>query len=424
MKRFIFLVFCLAFSAHAEYPIERVGGSHAVITTHTMTRLTDSAKQLELFKPAYIQTGGPYPGRGLTNGYSKFSNESPDGKYFLGFSTQGSELGLYRADGTFMRRLTHKLPDGRIAGLGEFYDVRWANASSLIYHSGPVLYWQDAATGTELPVYTFNSNIIAENHADQTAKYRLVKLASKDVYLVDLKELTAKKMPWTSGSSMDISPDDEWVYRDASPYDAVGPQFWGIPELLAGNALPVTVPCNSVGHDGFSFNAKGQSVYVFFNNRDDFITFFDPHTSETIKTLNMKETGYSPAPGFHFGRIQNPEIRGWTLVSSYGGAGWINDQLFLLHTSGKIIRLGASACTYRFPLASTVTDVKTARYFAENFAGISPDGQRVYVGGNGQGTENLNVWRLTLPDKWWNPPTLEQRVADLENRVLKLESKP
>src|SRR5690606_14665741 len=104
--------------------------------------------------------------------------------------------------------------------------------------------------------------------------------------------------------------------------------------------------------------------------------------------------------GQHPASQYNPARRGWIAIATYSRYGpadfWAANQIYLLEITEdrpRIVRL-----------SPTFTDYwkgdKTASYYGESFASFNPAGDRIYWGTNWLGQDNLELYRLELPEDW------------------------
>lgn len=403
--------------------LEHIGGPHAVIGPGAQPCLvrkisnvanlvgTDPAKVM-FAKPADYLTTGNVGNKGGTNGYARYSNVSSDGEYILVIATNGAESAIYDRDGAFIKLVKRRLPDGRTAGIGETHDPRWDRSGRagwehvLWFTAGSSLFWINLDTMSEAKACTFPDPVWAQNHADQSGRYRCVrtlrtlpdKTRQTAFYLVDLYALQAIKLPWAAPADFDISPSGEYLLIDQGVYDAAPMEFYSIADLAAWAKAPTgltpdpmsTLDSNSIGHNGWSHD-----WFVYFDNDTDWIKFHHPGSGKIIKVLNMSEMGWGI--GMHMARVEAPELAGWSLVSTYGGKGlpWASRQLFMLHMDGTILRV---CHTNTGPTSGYATKDET--YFEEAWASIDPAGNHIYWGCNQMGTKCLDLARAELWPGW------------------------
>jgi hypothetical protein len=412
-----------------------------------MTTTPGTGGQGGQISPTYPYDGNPQ--RGATNGYSKFSSVNITGRYMLAFGVQQWVVGLYDitdpANPRWMCRPVHAYKNGygiiAYDAIGEKSDPRWdlsgrpGTENTVYYTWQGGLYKRDLITGAQAKIADWPGwTVDSEDHADQSsdATWRMVRItrvnAGVQVYKLMLANLRTGAVTTTTlcdlgKCSFDVSPSGNWCVAGStavfpSPYICYRPADLATglirPVFLPGNdSASVTLPTNncgtSTGHDGWAWTPDGREVFVYQNNRADLWEAFDPVDAKRISFMAMKtDAGY--AANAHFARMLSPARPGWVLVSTYYSpflpstypATWACNQLFLceikpLTEHPRQIRLGNTQNLWG---ATTATD-KGAWYFCEAFANIDPAGMNVYWGGNWDGMDNLEVYRVELPAGWW-----------------------
>jgi|GEM_PF-5367897 len=388
-----------------------------------VTRISD-VKDIPGIRASYSYEG--VPGRGMHDGYSKYTDVNVTGQYAIAYGVEPSVNGLYDLKNcTFIKQIV----TGAGRGLGEAFDVRWdlsgvpGTETTIYYYYGSILYKQDVLVpGSEQILFEFRKmyanefaslgrditglEISTEGHMDQStdARYRGVKLYDykKDgwakLLLLDTKEKKVIfSLPYKWG--FDISPSGKWFYTDGGGY---GPYyFYDIPSLVAGKEVKVQLPIkNNHGHDGWAYDKDGNEVYVYQDNATDWISAFNPATGKTINIINLKEMGWGL--GQHMARISNPDKKGWLLMGTYScnTDSWAYNQIFMIEIkpSAEKPRIWRIASTNN-SWCGAGTD-KIQRYFAEAFVNIDHAGNNVYVGSNWGAKDNLELYRIALPTDW------------------------
>jgi len=376
-----------------------------------------------------IRTTMPYdgvPGRGMHNGYSKYTNVNVTGQYVIAYGVEPGINGLYDVKNCIF---VSQIKTGGGSGLGEAFDVRWdlsgvpGTETTIIYYYGATLYKQDVlVAGSQQVLFEFrkifadefaslgrdvkNLMISTEGHGDQSnnARYRGVKLYDYKtagwgkLLLLDLKD---KKIIFSLPNKWgyDVSPSGKWFYTDGGGF---GPYyFYSIPDLVKGNEVKVKLPIkNNHGHDGWAYDKDGNEVYVYQDNATDWFSAYNPVTNKTINIINMKEMGYGL--GQHMARISNPNKKGWLLMGTYTCSvdSWAYNQIFMLEIKPAIEkpRIWRLASTNNSWCGAGTTKVQ--RYFSEAFANIDYAGNNVYWGANWGGKDNLELYQIALPTDW------------------------
>lgn len=362
-----------------------------------------------------LNSGYPYdgqPGRGLHNGYSKYACENLSGEYVLAFGVQPWVLMLYKVDGTLVRRVMHKWSTGS-EGLGETFDVRWdlsgrpGTQDDFYFVSGSSLIRQNAATAAETKVWSLPApyKYLHEGHMGQGANgLRMVKgwdqKTSWSLHLVNVYSGTATELTRaaTVKGLTDVSPSGKWVLmQDAG---------WTVPlRLHPGAALAagdtsqgVAVPTTSFGHDGWAWDADGNELFCFMDNKTDWYCALDPASGALTQILNMAELGWSV--NYHL-TVMPDTVRGWIIMFTYAAPGsmdWGRNQIIGLEIAPatqrpRVWRLGSTNNWWGLP--------KESYYFAEAFGSVAPSGERLWWGANWNNQDNLELYRLDLPRRWW-----------------------
>jgi hypothetical protein len=128
----------------------------------------------------------------------------------------------------------------------------------------------------------------------------------------------------------------------------------------------------------------------------DFITAVDVDDPEgwenRLGTIYHGDKGWDI--GFHMGRVYGPEVAGWFLLSTYTDGDvdtWAADQLFF-------VELAPSARVFRVSSTLNAHD----GYWSEAFASLDVSAQHVCWCANWMGQANLELYRATLCDHWWD----------------------
>ena len=365
---------------------------------HHITRISDIS-QIENWDMRNPPEGDP--SRGVTNGYAKYTNVNVTGEYAIAWASLGNRNGLFHLpDCKYIRFL-----DSSATWLGESNDVRWdlsgrpGTEDDIIYSIGSKICRQNVLTGksSEYVIHDFGVDIAAEDHMDQdtNGRYRAVKLSDNTTAVLDMIDEKVLPVSLHSGG-LDVSPRGRWLYLGAT----TPIRFYDIQALAKGDTTRYSeLPTMSNGHDGWAFDQNGDEVYVFQDNKNDWISSFNPATIERINILHMSETGWGLNQ--HLSRFLNPAKNGWLLMSSYckDNSTWAYNQLMMIEIKPAEQR----------PRIWHLTDTHNKRwvngldvggYFSEAFASISPDGNSVYWGANWMAQDNLELYRVELPEDW------------------------
>ncbi|MCL5271713.1 MAG: hypothetical protein M1457_14425 [bacterium] len=403
------------------YIIERVGGTHAAMavattprpaqgetiadphTGYLIARLTDVADIHAVaganWGPRWAPDGKS--GAGFYNGYARWTNVNATGEYLIAFRTDNHSC-LYKTDGTWMGPVT---PD-RNHAIGESAEIRWDRsgrpgaATRIFYHFDGRFYQQDVLQGyasAELIHDLSRVGIQSTGDMDGSddARYWALRLRNGKCVVLDAYERKLLDGQITqSPNGLDVSPSGKWfVVVASSPIPEHQFRFYRIADLAAGDtSRPVYLPTASAGHNGWAYTKAGHEALVYQDNTTDWFCAFDPETRENIRMAPLAELG--PHANNHIGRM--PKSRpGWALFSTYTGLhdSWAYNQLFMIEVAPaesrpRIWRLGSTWNAY------------TGKYFSEAFASIDTAGQHVYWASNWLGSDNLEIYRLTLPANW------------------------
>jgi hypothetical protein len=367
--------------------------------------------------PNYPKSWDGQLNRGLHNGYSHYSCANRTGEYVLAFGTNPLSI-LYRlADLTSLGPVKSKSG----AFIGDQAEPRWTRrtdeaATVLYYHVSTILYKQDVLLGsqTEQVIYDMGSTFIQtdDNELSNDGRYGCYRLSNGSTIVFDFQAgqpLAGKITAATVG--VDLSPDGQWADVMGLPG---GTHYYRIADLADGDTSHPVIRTDRGGHGGWGYDSHGNCVNLYQCNDDDWIKAFNPATGEKMKIIHYTECGWGMNQ--HIGRMSNPAMKGWALVSTYSTTDttWSYNQLFMLEikpsirTDGTVVpvgdrpriwRLGHTQGNYYGNVA--VTDgTKSSWYFTEAFANVDMEGKHVYWGANWRGQDNLELYRLELPDDW------------------------
>ena len=227
-------------------------------------------------------------------------------------------------------------------------------------------------------------------------------------------------------NAIDISPTGQWLAilpHGTVPGDLVNiNRLYKISDLAAGDiSKPVYVDScyynsvRSIGHNGWAYDKNGDEVLVYQDNRDDWMKAFNPDTGQSY-IIFKGGTHTTTYDGQHIAAIKNPGSNGWFLMSTYGGSGWTKNQLLMFEVKSLTYTEDANNCTGMGgpnPVYVPQSDYPrvwrigasenryTGSYDTEGFASINMLNNKIYVGANWNSTDNLEVYRIELPQNWW-----------------------
>ena len=166
------------------------------------------------------------------------------------------------------------------------------------------------------------------------------------------------------------------------------PHAW---DLYFSNPIKVAA---DQSHSGWGWDYDGNEMWVSQNNRNDWIEAVNIQTGQTMQLLNHGDLGWGN--GMHFSRMPS-NVRGWVLMSTYKAGvntDWGDNQLIMLEIkdvsdSPHVWRLGHTYNNYN-------------EYYAEGFATISQNGDKIWWGAKWPGQNDIEAYEMTLPFQWWN----------------------
>lgn len=407
---------------------------HDPTTGATIERVTDNAK-----------LGAADNGGALRNVYSRYTQESCDGKYLLVYGVGSpSSYVIDNAAGVLVRELTDV--DGK--NIGEPNEIRWSyNEPTVVRYVRDMQFWkQDIATGANTLIRDFakdfpGASLIMNDvegdssHDDQYWCWQAMAIPSSGSYYplaiftynaqTDAILGTLTLANWglpngaTSGAKLvrpnmvEISPDGKWALVDWSRCWGTGtdPNTSNNGNLAGTHAdgphcYPLTLDTSravKVGvdatHGAWAWDASGALGLVSQNNRNDWIEFVDPskggyHDDGTgvVRLLNQSALGWNT--GYHFAGASGAP--GWVLMSTYSST-----QVDPGDNQIMLLPITANCNPLRVAPTYGLHDGKAQDgYWQEAAAAWSNDGLRIVWPGNFGGTVKTDVYRITLPFGW------------------------
>jgi hypothetical protein len=376
---------------------------------------------------------------GFTNGYSRYSCESPGGVYLLAYGSDGFHSRVILRGGVGPGLWPQHIFSGEAKhGLGEAQQLRWGKDGCLYYIEGSgifrIIEFDPARKQGECKlVYRHRCPIVDDDHAgDQFAGIPFVSRDDGAGYIYGLE----------TGMLFGPYPSRPDLFRE---WARCGLRFWRVDKGPSeppnydgtGKVTPTW------GHEDWGVTAAGETVWVYQANQRDRIEMLNPATGEITALLHQSEWGGDV--GQH---LATSGIPGWILMSTYGPVTpdqkWSGQQLFLLELckAPRIVRLGPTYCAW-------AGDSKTSSYFCEAFASANRGGTHIHWGANLTGNLELYEMDLTdvrdelvrlarrepeVPAEPEEPPivippteeppmpTIDERISEVEARVAAIEA--
>jgi len=219
---------------------------------------------------------------------------------------------------------------------------------------------------------------------------------------------------------VDMSPDgsrcllllafawDDSAYDDGDLGLDIGTLFDGVYVWDLDFTNPQKVAPDQT-HGGWGWDYDGNLMYVFQNNKTDWLEATDIQTGGDawdtrwdvmrgdIRMFEHPDMGYGN--GFHFARM--PESTpGWNLVSTYKSpassypAAWGDNQLLMIELVDKDV---TNPTVWRLGHMYNVFD----EYYAEGFATMSQFGDKFWWVAKWFGQSDIETYEMLLPDGWW-----------------------
>ncbi|NOY91431.1 MAG: hypothetical protein GXP55_09495 [Deltaproteobacteria bacterium] len=362
-----------------------------------------------------------------TNGYSRFSPANITGEYVAAFGTDGSTA-IYRlADRSIVRNLD----------VGEANELRWdgsgtgGTATRLYYRRGAALRRVDALTGTDELVHDFSveypsANVAingAEGAASNDMRYWAFQICAgmtsggqctglQDIVVYDLEtdtltgRLSDREASIPTPNFVDISPSGSRIVVGSCKENGSTPAPWNGPYAWSLDFSTRVRLGTNCSHSGWAWGDAGEELYVSYDScgaGNEEVT----RTCDNLMAVDVNDAaGWDNRVGIlyqgdlgwgnstHIGRIRDPRVRGWLLLSTYGDGGnaW-SHQLMMVRIAP------ASAGPRLLRIAPTIT--RDDGYWTEAFASVDFGAGYVYWGSNWDGASNLELYRARLCDGWW-----------------------
>lgn len=273
--------------------------------------------------------------------------------------------------------------------VGEHHDTRWnyTDPRELIYHDRMRLYRMDALTGASTLMRDFaadfpdGSYITMDAEGDssndsrfwcfmvmrevQTGSYPCVAIftydAAENRILGTLRAADLGVPQLRRPNMVEVSPDGKWAFihtgRSYSGwYESLtgtvqdGPHFWPL-DLDPAGAVRA---CPDETHSGWALDAEGRPMFVYQNNRTDWIEAIYPgveYRADGANQMRIAHQGEFDSDwrmGWHIAKAYG--VRGYALISTYSSRNhdWADNQLYLYPLQPDAVprRIGPTMTAY------------------------------------------------------------------------------
>ena len=186
----------------------------------------------------------------------------------------------------------------------------------------------------------------------------------------------SKGRPTFKPNFVDIAPTGDRVFAEDTLYD------------IDWDTNPLKIVTRSA-HSGWAFDKNGVSSFVQINgvpSRDDELQVSNIYDGTNIRLLSQGDLGWN---SHHMMRMFQSEKRGWVFMNLYSNSGWSGREIIAVETvpeaqSPRIWRVAHSMHGSGNPHPT-----------------LSYDGTKIYFNSNWQGTDNNEIYEISLPDNWW-----------------------
>jgi len=318
--------------------------------------------------------------------------------------------------------------------VGEPNELQWDSSGSadteLYYRAGARLRRVDVLTGEDELVHDFTDEYptagAAENGVEGAPSrdfrywaFQICKNQTSDGQCTGLQDLITYDLQTDTivgrmsdrypdlqtPNFVDVAPSGSKVVVGSCKNKASATAPWDGPyayDLDFTHPVRLSTNCD---HSGWGWGANGEQYYVSYDscgadNEENTrtcdwlaaVNVDDPDGwAHRFGVIYQGDLGWNN--GTHFGRIYDPGVPGWFLMSTYsdGGRGWAKDQLVMVELTDDHPRL--------VRIASTMNE--HTDYWSEAFASLDFDAQHVYWGANWNGSGSLQLYQATLCTRWW-----------------------
>ncbi len=362
----------------------------------TITRVTDADNDLG------------QPDKYMRINYPKFDIANSDGSLILLRGNSGSGWHLYDAN-TFahIKKLKYSY-----VGSGADLDQRWdySDPKVFYYRRGPRFYKYDVTTDKGTLLHDFSINYPGATYAGNgeegdsarnsrywafVINHRYKTLAfvvyDKDFYGKNNGKIVGKWLNPPSANWISMSPSGERVVVGFHTIKSYKRDFTD--EVIVGSPA---------GHGDLSIDAKGNDVFVYFSESNDWLCMADVKTGQETKLINWSPLyGGSGCHNYggHISGLDNLNKPGWAIVSISGkfkdAVCWIDQSIFMveLKKNPRVWRIAHHHSYY-------------SGYAARPFATINRAGTKIFFNSNwdnvGGTINDLDVYQVELPETWWS----------------------
>ena len=366
-----------------------------------------------------------------TNGYSRWSPASITGEYVTAFSEGGGAAIYHLADRTVVRTLD----------VGEPNELQWDSsgaaqgATTIYYRTGAALRKIEILSGSDSLIHDFAVDYPGagaaingvEGAPSRDMRYWAFQICDsmdsggqcsglRDIIVYDkstdqiIGRLKDHYATIPTPNYVDISPSGSVIVvgscketsgaASAAPFN--GPYAW----KKDFTGTPVRLNTNG-NHSGWAYGFGSEELVVGFDpcgvsNEEntascDQLMAVDVNDAQgwANRMIVFSNADMGWGPGAHFGRIYDPNVRGWAFISTYDGSAgqWAKDQLFFV----ELKPAAAGPRVWRVtPSFNSHVD-----YWSEGFASLDFQALNAYWGANWNGTSSLELYQARLCDGWW-----------------------
>lgn len=359
-----------------------------------------------------------FVGRSISNTYQVGSENVPTSFYYIDINpaaegTQSAPVLVRDFFGTFPSAGTY--PTGGYASATIMNDVEGDSSNDSRYWAWQVM---NTSLGTGYLPYAF----IVYDSATDTVVGRLQRDCTGVSGVCTTVDTPATASPYISRPNMvEMSPSGTRVVINwgrtysGKRVEDTGTVADGPRAYLKDFTDPIRIAADET-HSGWAWGPNGEEMFIYQNNRNDFIEGVNIASAATANCTLISDNSYtcgtkmahfypdwdsSYTVGMHFGKIYNPNIRGWALLDTSAATSdsWIKNQFVMMEI--KAYDSSPSPRAWRIaPSYNVRWDYRSEGSGALNFAGTE-----IWTTANyGLPVEsNANeVYSVALPTDWYS----------------------